>query len=87
MTRKPAAFGRLCVETEVSKGNIRKCRIQPPSGGCVLKPLTSIFFLPYIPQPPSGGCVLKQPFVILGAGYTGPAAFGRLCVETGNMAR
>ena len=35
-------------------------RIQPPSGGCVLKLTASPFiFLSFI-QPPSGGCVLKQ---------------------------
>ena len=34
--RKPAAFGRLCVETLHVQ---RRCRLQfqPPSGGCVLK--------------------------------------------------
>ena len=33
--------------------------VQPPSGGCVLKPrlMTAIAYL--IAQPPSGGCVLK----------------------------
>ena len=33
-----AAFGRLCVETGRTQLS-RKLLIQPPSGGCVLKPL------------------------------------------------
>ena len=33
---KPAAFGRLCVET-VKRGGDGRSPIQPPSGGCVLK--------------------------------------------------
>ena len=32
---------------------------QPPSGGCVLKQLSSYFNLAIFNQPPSGGCVLK----------------------------
>ena len=35
--KKPAAFGRLCVETAVS-AHIFGVMPQPPSGGCVLKP-------------------------------------------------
>ena len=34
----PAAFGRLCVETHVLL-LMMFCMVQPPSGGCVLKPL------------------------------------------------
>ena len=34
--RSPAAFGRLCVETEGQNGGGHP-RYQPPSGGCVLK--------------------------------------------------
>ena len=33
---KPAAFRRLCVETNI-KRQIYKTPTQPPSGGCVLK--------------------------------------------------
>ena len=33
-------------------------------------------------QPPSGGCVLKPRCGITHTQATGPAAFGRLCVET-----
>ena len=34
-------------------------------------------------QPPSGGCVLKQSYISTGPRHRQPAAFGRLCVETG----
>ena len=33
--------------------------VQPPSGGCVLKPANRHFFFRDKSQPPSGGCVLK----------------------------
>ena len=56
--------------------------MQPPSGGCVLKPKIHGSKFVIIRQPPSGGCVLKlAAFEPLGALY-GAAAFGRLCVET-----
>ena len=42
--KRPAAFGRLCVETMYRPGT-RMLLGQPPSGGCVLKRL---FFLPKI---------------------------------------
>ena len=102
-TPPSAAFGRLCVET--SKGCTPPVRAkQPPSGGCVLKPVQFIWAGLDDDQPPSGGCVLK-PSGCIGHGAaqyqppsggcvlkhgrcgrgrrgTGPAAFGRLCVET-----
>ena len=34
-------------------------------------------------QPPSGGCVLKLAVAAMAAIMAAPAAFGRLCVETG----
>ena len=34
--------------------------IQPPSGGCVLKPTINTSVIADFVQPPSGGCVLKQ---------------------------
>ena len=37
----PAAFGRLCVETETVKKTAEQGS-QPPSGGCVLKRLRHI---------------------------------------------
>ena len=57
----PAAFRRLCVETDrlISRNCLRL--FQPPSGGCVLKRKLVERNAPEIPQPPSGGCVLKQP--------------------------
>ena len=33
---------------------------QPPSGGCVLKPVVTSVGMALLSQPPSGGCVLKQ---------------------------
>ena len=36
---EPAAFGRLCVETRSLKSMEAIAPHQPPSGGCVLKPL------------------------------------------------
>ena len=41
---KPAAFGRLCVETLKSSDTFVKPE-QPPSGGCVLKHKTVNSFL------------------------------------------
>ena len=35
-----------------------------------------------MPQPPSGGCVLKHNGKSKAGIKSGPAAFGRLCVET-----
>ena len=60
-TTPPAAFGRLCVETN-RKIRSRSNRPQPPSGGCVLKPITADAFGNGLVQPPSGGCVLKHAF-------------------------
>ena len=34
--------------------------MQPPSGGCVLKPISRLKNNTEPLQPPSGGCVLKQ---------------------------
>ena len=54
-----AAFGRLCVETQNCRRRTQLERAQPPSGGCVLKPILAMPIWPGITQPPSGGCVLK----------------------------
>ena len=55
---KPAAFGRLCVETaRQALWLFLVC--QPPSGGCVLKRMGCSVEKTARPQPPSGGCVLK----------------------------
>ena len=56
---KPAAFGRLCVETAEAVFPDLEDLNQPPSGGCVLKPLLNKAGGAGYHQPPSGGCVLK----------------------------
>ena len=82
---RPAAFGRLCVETAwLSMKTV--LLVQPPSGGCVLKLFTNNGSKACLVQPPSGGCVLKQIFNLLQAVALRPAAFGRLCVETERVA-
>ena len=58
-------------------------RPQPPSGGCVLKQSAEIATDYVVSQPPSGGCVLKHFKYIHILGLPIPAAFRRLCVETG----
>ena len=60
LNSKAAAFGRLCVETATMIAGIRTQIMQPPSGGCVLKPSKGGFIYTFFKQPPSGGCVLKQ---------------------------
>ena len=55
----PAAFGRLRVETAPTHTGTPATTLQPPSGGCVLKHLHSIYAVSQENQPPSGGCVLK----------------------------
>ena len=76
-----AAFGRLCVETYAHVCTMRFIS-QPPSGGCVLKPVLHAETSQPTYQPPSGGCVLKQCSAILLCQPLQSAAFGRLCVET-----
>ena len=56
---KPAAFGRLCVETSPENLPQNPVNDQPPSGGCVLKLIVHIVKPFELHQPPSGGCVLK----------------------------
>ena len=58
---------------------------QPPSGGCVLKPPGSVLIVDEASQPPSGGCVLKLVWVCPRNLREWPAAFRRLCVETGEV--
>ena len=77
-----AAFGRLRVETS-SVLQAFLVGHQPPSGGCVLKPLNRTKDGAFLIQPPSGGCVLKHKGVTTrGGGFQLSAAFGRLRVET-----
>ena len=61
---------------------IEATRVQPPSGGCVLKLHSYYPNFQGLLQPPSGGCVLKRIMEILLNQHVRPAAFGRLCVET-----
>ena len=56
---RPAAFGRLCVETTYLNSLSYAEQTQPPSGGCVLKLAKRGGENGFISQPPSGGCVLK----------------------------
>ena len=56
--------------------------LQPPSGGCVLKHAAPLHWFASSSQPPSGGCVLKLLHPKTSSLKKGPAAFGRLCVET-----
>ena len=57
--------------------------IQPPSGGCVLKPKLYLHANHAVShQPPSGGCVLKPTVIDCAYAAMSPAAFRRLCVET-----
>ena len=56
--------------------------LQPPSGGCVLKPIVGRVIQMLRAQPPSGGCVLKQLLLLFLQLFLLAAAFGRLCVET-----
>ncbi len=58
-------------------------RPQPPSGGCVLKQRLNYCQYNTFSQPPSGGCVLKPAVLIYPNPSVSPAAFRRLCVETG----
>ena len=55
---------------------------QPPSGGCVLKPLAFNSLNDLSPQPPSGGCVLKHYKIDCDKLDELAATFGWLCVET-----
>ena len=60
-----------------------KMNLQPPSGGCVLKPRCHWYRSCYgSRQPPSGGCVLKQKYKPLLLTKHNAATFGWLCVET-----
>ena len=55
---QPAAFRRLCVETN-RLTSAAAAPTQPPSGGCVLKQHRLLRHAAARIQPPSGGCVLK----------------------------
>ena len=61
--------------------------MQPPSGGCVLKPRLKDYLAKYNLQPPSGGCVLKRDDYVDEMVRKSAATFGWLCVETINSNR
>ena len=71
-----------CVLKQSKKAWIARLNNQPPSGGCVLKPPNFENPEACDDQPPSGGCVLKLHKNDLCRREQGPAAFGRLRVET-----
>ena len=50
----------------------------------MLKPALTLCASSRARQPPSGGCVLKLDIDRLDTGFSLPAAFRRLCVETEN---
>ena len=77
----PAAFGRLCVETQNQRLD-GTASIQPPSGGCVLKPVID-HRNKAIQNPAAFGRLCVETLRSCGLfWFTAPAAFGRLCVET-----
>ena len=79
---RPAAFGRLCVETRSIPGKASTAVCQPPSGGCVLK-LRLPSHCRMAARPAAFGrlCVETSCFDLF-YNTLNPAAFGRLCVET-----
>ena len=83
--RHPAAFGRLCVETEAINW-LRWISNQPPSGGCVLK-LLLLYHRAEFYLPAAFGRLCVETFMSVHfLTSTEPAAFGRLCVETRRFA-
>ena len=72
-----------CVLKQGFGNTCKPQKAQPPSGGCVLKLTTENTSLSAKAQPPSGGCVLKRFNKLLVKLLLDPAAFRRLCVETG----
>ena len=48
-----------------------------------MKPPSCLMATTWCNQPPSGGCVLKPLYIQGFTEIVTPAAFGRLCVETG----
>ena len=74
-----------CVLKQPRGARTRQLSSQPPSGGCVLKQKFAPSDAVLLCQPPSGGCVLKHGASFRQARNVGPAAFGRLCVETATV--
>ena len=79
---KPAAFGRLCVETMVKRMHPLQRAAPAAFGRLCVETVTDAFYFWVRIQPPSGGCVLKPNRMLRSSLTPIPAAFGRLCVET-----
>ena len=78
----PAAFGRLCVETYAILSKWYPNKDQPPSGGCVLKPIKQNVIFTLCQPAAFGRLCVETNYIALKSYLVGPAAFGRLCVET-----
>ena len=83
----PAAFGRLCVETNIARALLTLLQAQPPSGGCVLKPMETIHLIGGNEPAAFGRLCVETSVIIRVSDGTKPAAFGRLCVETSVIIR
>ena len=80
--KAPAAFRRLCVETDVC-GQSDVGTVPAAFRRLCVETLLTGFLVQYqSTQPPSGGCVLKPEACGQGRVWQAPAAFRRLCVET-----
>ena len=78
-----AAFGRLCVETDVAIVAKFEDVMQPPSGGCVLKPCARSRYILAGEAAAFGRLCVETFSAYQNARLSlGAAAFGRLCVET-----
>ena len=78
-----AAFGRLCVETDVAIVAKFEDVMQPPSGGCVLKPCARSRYILAGEAAAFGRLCVETFSACQNARLSlGAAAFGRLCVET-----
>ena len=78
---KPAAFGRLCVETICLMVIIGQ-KFQPPSGGCVLKPVGRNTLGRSSSAAAFGRLCVETALSASARALVSAAAFGRLCVET-----
>ena len=76
-----AAFGRLCVETP-DCCSLSSPRLQPPSGGCVLKHEIPNGSIELTDAAAFGRLCVETKYLLLKMNLKIAAAFGRLCVET-----
>ena len=81
-SQNPAAFRRLCVETGVYGALSAVSGLQPPSGGCVLKPLIGFRKSPHAKPAAFRRLCVETVITRSNANRRYPAAFRRLCVET-----